>query len=141
MDESNAFTKKHVEEVTAAQRTLLDELNLPPAVKNYIRDNARFLQVSFVLIVALICGWNYYDYYTTNKKDAAAQQLAQALAQTDALEKSEALERIVSEYASTGSGIWSSLTLARDNIANAQYDEAIGQLKPLLVEVNSASPL
>ena len=52
MDESNAFTKRHVEEVTAAQRTLLDELNLPPAVKQYILDNARFLQVSLLLLSA-----------------------------------------------------------------------------------------
>ena len=41
MNEHSAFSKRHIEEVTQAKRTLLDELNFPPAVtaleiKNFI---------------------------------------------------------------------------------------------------------
>ena len=141
MDESNAFTKRHVEEVTAAQRTLLDELNLPPAVKKYITDNARFLQVSFILVVAAICGWNYYSYYTTNKKDQGAQQLSQAMNITDSEQRTIALEKVSTDFSSAGSGIWSKITLAGDHVANKLPGEAIPLLQSLHEEVFDDNPL
>ncbi len=141
MDESNAFTKRHVEEVTAAKRTLLDELNLPPAVKNYIQNNARFLQISFVLIVGAICAWNYSSYYTATNNDRAAQQLAQAMMMTDGEQKIISLQTIPEDYSSTGSALWSQFTLARDYVSQKEYGQAIFILQSLREEVDRDNPL
>lgn len=141
MDESNAFTKRHVEEVTAAKRTLLDELNLPPAVKSYIQKNARFLQISFVLIVGTICAWNYYSYYTATNSDQAAQQLTQAMRITDVEQKAVTLEQIVADFSSTGSARWSQLTLAGDYVGQKQYGAAISTLQALNKDIARDNPL
>ncbi len=141
MDESNAFTKRHVEEVTAAKRTILDELNLPPAVKKYIQDNARFLQVSFVLIIGGICAWNYYSYYTATNNDRASQQLSQALLITDLEQKAASLENISTEFSATGSAIWAQFTLAGEHMGQKQYREAISILQGLNEDVNRDNPL
>ncbi|MEN8256494.1 MAG: tetratricopeptide repeat protein [Thermodesulfobacteriota bacterium] len=141
MDESNAFTKKHVEEVTAAQRTLLDELNLPSAVKQYILDNARLLQVSFILIVGAICGWSYYSYYTDTKNDQAAQQLTQAMLMTDPDQKVISLEKISDEFSGTGSALWGQMSLAGDYINRGEYGNAISILQETHKDVGGDNPL
>lgn len=141
MDESNAFTKRHVEEVTAAKRTLLDELNLPPAVKDYIRDNARFLQVSFVLVIGTICAWNYYTYYKVTKDDQAAKQLSQAMLITDMQQKSSALAKIPVDFSSTGSAIWAQLTQAGDYLGQKEYAKALPILQALEKDVRLDNPL
>lgn len=141
MDESNAFTKRHVEEVTAAKRTLLDELNLPPKVKSYIEENARFLQITFVLVVGAICAWNYYSYYTATQNDQAAQELAQALRMTDGAQKAASLEKVSVEFPATGSALWSQLTIAGEFMGQKQYGEAVSILQALGKEVNRDNPL
>lgn len=141
MDESNAFTKRHVEEVTAAERTLLDELNLPPAVKKYILDNAKFLQFSFILIVGAICGWSYFNYHTETKNDQAAQQLSQALLATDAEQKIISLEKLAEGYPGTGSALWARMSLAGDYIKRGEYGNAISILQEANQEINRNNPL
>ncbi len=141
MDDSNAFTKRHVEEVTAAKRTLLDELNLPPVAKNFIRDNARILQVSFVLIVGAICAWNYYNYYKATTNDKASQQLSQATLINDRVQRVAALEKIATDFPTTGSALWSQLTLASDYLAQKEYVQALAILQDLNEDVDQDNPL
>lgn len=141
MDESNAFTKRHVEEVTAAKRTLLDELNLPPKIKKYLRDNALFLQLSFVFIIAGICFWNYYSYYKTTQNDQAAQQLSQAMLMTDVVQRTAALEKISTDFPSAGSSRWSQLALANDYLSQKEYPQAISILQALNKDVDRDNPL
>ena len=141
MDESNAFTKRHVEEVTAAQRTLLDELNLPPAVKQYILDNARFLQISFILIVGAICGWSYYSYQTDTRNDEAAEQLTQALLLSDTDQKIISLEKISDDFSGTGSALWGRMSLAGDYIERQEYGNAISILQEANKDIGRDNPL
>jgi predicted negative regulator of RcsB-dependent stress response len=141
MDESNAFTKRHVEEVTAAKRTLLDELNLPPKIKKYLRDNALFLQLSFIFIIAAICVWNYYSYYKTTQNDQAAQQLSQAMLMTDVVQRTAALGKIPIDFSSAGSSRWSQLALAGDYLRQKEYPQAISILQALNKDVDRDNPL
>lgn len=141
MDESNVFTKKHVEEATAAHRTLLDELNLPPAVKRYIQDNARFLQVSFVLVVGAICVWNFYGHYSETRNDQAAQQLTQAMLMADVDQKAAALAQVSADFSSTGSALWGQMILARDYVGQKEYGKAIPLLQELHKDVRRDNPL
>lgn len=141
MDESNVFTKRHVEEATAAHRTLLDELNLPPAVKKYVQDNARFLQVSFVLVVGAICVWSYYSYYSETRNDQAAQQLTQAMLMTDFDQKTAALVQVSADFSSTGSALWGQMILARNYVDQKEYGKAIPLLKALHKDISRDNPL
>lgn len=136
MEESSPFTKKHVEEVTAAKRTLLDELNLPPHVKQFIQDNSRLLLLGFVAIVAAICGWNYYTYYIDSRNDQAAKQLSLAMQVPQIEERITALEKVANDYAATGSGLWSTFALANIYLGQQDYDSAL----PLLHNINSEVP-
>ncbi len=141
MDESNAFTKRHVEEVTAARKTLLDELSLPPKVKNYIRKNSRLLLVSFILILAAIFAWNYYGSYKASRDDQAAQELSQAMLMTDQAQKAAALEKITADFSGTGSALWAQLTLAGDYMEQKEYAQAIAILQGVEGDVQRDNPL
>lgn len=128
MDESSAFTKRHIEEVTTAKQTLLEELNLPTEVIAFLRANKVLLWGVFLLIIAGICGYRYYNYYTAKMQDNGAYALAQAMAIPDVASREAALRKVGDEYSSTGSAQVSKFALAHDLATDKKYDEAIAIL-------------
>lgn len=141
MEESNPFAKKHVEEVTAAQRTILDELNLPPAAKNFLRENSRLLLISFLVIVGAICAWSYYSYYIDSRNDRAARHLAQAMLITEPDQKREALQKVSADFSATGSALWAQFAVAADHLKRQEYDRALPVLTAMHGKVSSENPL
>jgi predicted negative regulator of RcsB-dependent stress response len=142
MSEQNSpFTKLRVEEVTPAKRTLLDELNLPPKVTNFIRDNAKALQSSLITIIVLIVAWNFYTYYTEKQKNDSAALLAQAMQQTDAAARAKDLQQVISDYSGSDAAIWSRIALAHEQLEKKDYAKAQEELAAIKKDVAKGSPL
>lgn len=139
MTEHNVFTKKHTEEVTEAKQTLLDELNLPPKATTFIRENKRMLQAFFLLVILSICGRSYYIHYTTTKIDRSAAALAQALIVTDS-EQVQALEAVIRDHAGTGAADWAAIALARQQLADKEYADAIATLQTEIGGLKNSAP-
>jgi predicted negative regulator of RcsB-dependent stress response len=140
MTEHNVFNKKHIEEVTQAKQTLLDELNLPPQATTFIRENKRTLLAAFLLVIFSICGRSYYIHYTAAKIDRSAGALAQALIVKDESAKLQALQAVIQNHPGTGASEWATITLAQEHIKNKQYPEAITILQTFIASLKQDAP-
>ena len=140
MNEHSAFSKRHIEEVTQAKRTLLDELNLPPAVTAFIRENSRPIQIIVICLFVGICLWSFFDYYTTKQKNDSAALLSRAMAEPDESNRRNLLKQVRVEYSGTGASVWSQVVSAHE-MMESDRDQAIGVLKSLADDMNSANPL
>ena len=142
MQEQNSpFNKLHVEEVTAAKRTLLDELNLPPKLKHFILNNARILQSVFVVGIILIAAWNFYSYYTEKQRNDSAAQLAHAIQQTDAATRHSELQKVIKDFSGSGAAVWSRITLAHDLVDKKDYTKAREEIATIKHDVSKSNPL
>ncbi|MCB2181828.1 MAG: tetratricopeptide repeat protein [Desulfobulbaceae bacterium] len=139
-EQQSPFTKLHVEEVTQAKRTLLDELNLPPKVTKFIRDNAKLLQNIFVLLTVLVCAWTFYNYYTQKQKNDSTALLAQAMQASPEI-RPERLEEVIDKYSGSGAATWSRMTLIHDQIDKKEYEKAKAGLNELVGSLGKTNPL
>lgn len=140
MTEHNVFTKKHTEEVTQAKQTLLDELNLPPHVTTYIRENKRMLQTIFFLVIISIYGHSYYINYTTSIIDNSSQALAQAILIEDSGSRMQAIEAVIAEHSGTGAANWATIAIAKQHIKDKNYTGAIEVLQQQVARLKSDAP-
>ncbi|MEN8140543.1 MAG: tetratricopeptide repeat protein [Thermodesulfobacteriota bacterium] len=131
MDESSAFTKRHIEEVTTAKQTLLEELNLPPGVIAFLRANRVLLWAIFLAIIGGICGFRYYNYYTDNLRDNGAQALAQALDIQEEAARTTALKLVVADFDGSGAATWAKIAQAQDLAKGGELVQA----QELLVDI------
>ncbi len=138
--DQSPFSKLHVEEVTQAKRTLLDELGLPPKVRDFIRHNAKNIQICAVVVFLLICAWTFYDYYTLKQKNDSATLLSQAV-EADPGVRGQKLLDVIEKYPSSGAAVWGRITLAHDQIENGEFAEAGQGLQELLDSLGTKSPL
>ncbi len=142
MQEQNSpFNKLHVEEVTPAKRTLLDELNLPPKVSSFIRDNAKTLQAVFVAGVVLIVSWNFYSYYTEKQRNDSAALLAHAMQEKDTVVRRIALDKVGKEYPGSGAALWSRITLAHELVDKKDYARAREEIASIKGDLSKSNPL
>ena len=140
-EQKSPFFKLHVEEVTQAKRTLLDELNLPPKVTQFIRDNAKILQNSLVALLVLVCAWTFYDYYTGKQRNDSTAMLAQAIASPDPAARANELNKVIAEYPRSGAAVWGKIALAHDLMDNKEYGKAKEAIAVLLDSVDKKDPL
>ncbi|MFH1216025.1 MAG: tetratricopeptide repeat protein [Pseudomonadota bacterium] len=140
-EQKSPFFKLHVEEVTQAKRTLLDELNLPPKATRFIRDNAKILQNSLVGALVLICAWTFYDYYTSKQRNDSTAMLTQAIQSQDQELRKSGLDKVIAEYPRSGAAVWGKIALAHDLLDNKEYGKAKESISALLASVDKKDPL
>jgi predicted negative regulator of RcsB-dependent stress response len=133
----SAFSKKHIEEVTAAKRTLLEELNLPPAAIKFIRENSTAIQAVAICLFLGICGWSYYDYYTTKQTNDAAALYYHAMREPTADGRIQFMEKVVTDYSSTGSALWCRIALVHEKTP----EEQVVELEKITKDVSRDDPL
>ena len=89
------------------KESLLDELNLPPIVTRFIRENARNLQIVAGCIVLLVFAWTYFDYYTETRENNASSALSLAVQEADDAARVELLQGVVNDFSGTDAALWS----------------------------------
>jgi predicted negative regulator of RcsB-dependent stress response len=137
----NAFNKKlgaetHMDKVEG----LLEHLNLPPKVIDFIRKNQRVIQVAIAVIVITVVFWSLYGSYREKIREEASSALSQAL-RNDQEAKPEALRAVADEYAGTSSAIWARVELAHIDMKNGSFDDASKKYQEILSDTKAANPI
>ncbi len=125
-------------------RSLLEELNVPPAAIKFINENSRNLIVGAVAVVVAILAVQAYGYYTDSREQAAAAMLHEAMIAEDATVRQGKLTEVVEQYSSTGAGHWSGLELAHAANDSGDYATAIARYEEVLHDIpakGSMAPL
>lgn len=142
MAEKSAFEKIHVDETEKADLGgVLEQMNLPPAVVTFVRENTRLVQVCIGVIVIAVVAWSLYDSYRDKQVEAGASALSVAVDQEDSQKKVEQLAAVSEEYSGTSSAQWAKVNAAHEMIRTGQQEEALTLYKEVLDETDTSSPL
>ncbi len=123
------------------KESLLDELNLPPIVTRFIRENARNLQIIAGCIVLLVFAWTYFDYYTETRENNASSALSEAVLESDDAARVELLKGVVDNFSGTDAALWSQIEQAHVAFKAANYDDALSLYNDVFDDLGSDSPL
>jgi len=120
--QQSAFDLKHIEETAAVETSgVLDQLNLPPALTNFLRKNQRIIWIVVGIIAAVVTVVSLYSSYRNYTLNKAAEAYDQAL-MLEGGPKKIALQKVIESYSSTPSATWSRVELAH-------LDQAVGEVK------------
>ena len=119
--QQSAFDLKHIEETAAVETSgILDQLNLPQPLTDFLRKNQRTIWIMVGIVAAVVTVVSLYGSYRNYTLNNAAEAFDQAL-MLEGDQKKVALEKVADKYGSTPSAIWSRLDLAH-------MDQAAGEL-------------
>lgn len=142
MAEQSALVEKEENTIDIERKeSLLDELNLPPVVTRFIRENARNLQIAAGCVVLLVFAWTYFDYYTTTKEHNASSALSVAALEVDDGARVELLQGVVNDFSGTDGALWSRIEQAHIAFKAANYDDALALYNDIFSDLGSDSPL
>lgn len=142
MSEKSPFKKENLETIDIEKkRGLLEELNVPPRVIKFLKENSRNLQIAAVCIVVLILGWTWFDYYQESQKESSTALLQTALKETDSGKRNQLLNDVITKYSRTDAALWSRLELAHDAYDDGKLDEAATKYESVLKSLSSSNPL
>jgi predicted negative regulator of RcsB-dependent stress response len=142
MAEQSALVGKEEKTIDIEHKeSLLDELNLPPVVTRFIRENARNLQIVAGCIVLLVFAWTYFDYYTETRENNASSALNLAVLETDDGARVALLQGVVDDFSGTDAALWSQVEQAHVAFQAANYDDALSLYNDIFDDLDSDSPL
>ena len=111
------------------------------ALRNWWRENWRWVIGGIVLGIAMLAGWRYYESYRERQAHKAAEahsQLAAALKNDDAAKASELLKSLSTDFASSAYVQNARLLLAKSHVEAGKFDEAVPLLRAVMQD--SADP-
>lgn len=139
--QQSAFDLKHIEETAEAETSgILDQLNLPPGLIDFLRKNQRTLWLVFGCVATVVIVVSLYSSYRSYKINKAATAYDQALL-LDGAEKKAALANVASTFSSTPTAIWSRVELARMDQAEGNIKGAIEKLQAISTPLKADSLL
>ncbi len=142
MSERSAFEKIHVpESETADLGGVLEQLNLPPAVVTFVRENKRLVQGCIAAVAIIIVAWALYDSHRDKKIEEGASALSVALDIENTQEKIAELTSVSSQYSGTSSALWAKINTAHEMMKTDQKSDALALYEELLGEIDTSSPL
>ena len=140
----SAFSKKNITAVTIdpeAKSSLLEELNLPPGLVTFIRNNKKQLQIAGIVLAIAVLAWALYDYYIDQQDEHAAAELTTALQFTRDENRVPALVQVGEKYSRTSSALWSQVELANIDFKAGNLDGAIARYRAVLADLDEDNPL
>ena len=142
MAEQNSLVGKEEKTIDIERKeSLLDELNLPPIVTKFIRENARNLQIVAGCIVLLIFAWTYFDYYTETRENNASSALSLAVQEVDDAARVELLKGVVSDFSGTDAALWSRVEQAHVAFQAGNFDDALSLYNDIFADLDNDNPL
>lgn len=141
MAQQSPFDRLHVEQAAESPVSdLLDQLNLPPALADFLRKNKKAVWSVVGVTVAIVTVISLYGSYAEYQHNKASSALTAAL-QVDDKDKKELLELVIQEYGSTPSALWGKVELAHLAVRQGKLDEAMELLVAVNKKVKAADPL
>jgi predicted negative regulator of RcsB-dependent stress response len=100
------------------------------ALRNWWRENWRWIFGGVVLGLALLAGWRYWQTHTTQRAEQAAAVYAEFEAAGNDAEKAQAaFDRLTSEFARSPYTLYARLLKAKSHVEAGEFDEAAAQLR------------
>lgn len=144
MAEQNVFEKLHVEEKDKADLSgVLEQLNLPPAIVDFVRKHQKMIYISLGVIATAVVIWSFYGSYIENKRAKSSSALTLALEQ-DGQNRIEALSHVASDFSGTDSALWANIELAQAFIEQNNLEGALqkyGQVRKSISTEDILYPL
>jgi len=120
---------------------IMEELNLPPELIAFVRENARSLQIGLICVVVLVLGWVSYDFYAKTKESKGAALLASAMQVEAKDQQAGMLENVVRDYSRTDAGRWARIELAHLDYTEGRLDAAVEKYEEVLNGLSKDNPL
>ena len=103
------------------------------ALRNWWRENWRWILGGIVLGFAILVGWQFWKSYTTKQGEQAASLYEEYQeAGADADKSKASFDKLVAEYPSSAYAMQARLLQAKKNVEATQYDEAATQLRNVI---------
>lgn len=119
---------------------VLEQLNLPPNLIKFIRNNRRAVIATTVSVVLVVVVTSLYGSYVEYRREKAAAAFSKAV-QAEGDEKKQLLDQVIADYSSTSLALWSKVELAEAAVADGKIDEALERFGQVNNEVSVTSPL
>jgi predicted negative regulator of RcsB-dependent stress response len=107
------------------------------ALRNWWRENWRWIIGGIVLGLALLGGWRYWESYRVQRAEAAAKaddEFHGAIARDDLEQASRLLKDLVGDHRSSAYAQQARLLLAKSYIEDGKFDEAVPLLRAVADE-------
>jgi predicted negative regulator of RcsB-dependent stress response len=142
MSAQSLFSKKNIDSQQPDTRTgIMEELNLPPGVIAFVRNNARNLQIGLICVVVLVLAWTFYDYYTERQENKGASLLASAMQIEATEERVQVLGDVINNYSGTDAALWGKLELAHLDYQEGEFDAAVVNYEEIIAKLPADSSL
>lgn len=140
MAEQSPFDRRNIEPPRMAPPSgLLDQLNLPPALVDFLH---RYKRVIWLVVIGIVITGISIVAYTSYRDQRAARALsAYDAAQRAGSDNQVLLEEVVRQYGSTPSGLWARVDLALQNERDGNLEEAITRFETIRSRLGATSPL
>ena len=141
MAKEDIFDKEYVDERDKNNlEGLLEQLNLPPAVVKFVRDNKRAVQAVIAALVILVVGWALYDSYRDGRVEKSSEALfaAQELNGQQMLDK---LAEVEKNYNGTDAALWAGINAAQELMNDSNMTEAERKFMEIRDDLSASSPL
>ena len=110
----------------------LSEDEQAEALKSWLRQNWSYMLLGVALGLALLAGWRYYQSYTTNRGEAAAELFSEYLKAFDVRDQAKLdslFKQLDSKYATSPYADQARLLQAQRNVGAAEFDKAAADLR------------
>ncbi|MGI9536781.1 MAG: tetratricopeptide repeat protein [Desulfocapsaceae bacterium] len=141
MANEDIFDKEYVDERDKnSLEGLLEQLNLPPSVIKFVKENKRLVQAGIAGLVIVVVGWSLYSSYRDGKIEKSSEALfsAQELTGQQMLDK---LAEVEEQFSGTDAALWASINTAQEYMKNSQITEAQQKFKEIKEDLRASSPL
>ncbi len=113
---------------------VLDQLDLPPAVIEFLQRNQRKIWTVVTIIAVVVIIASLYDSYRTYTLNKAAKSYDAALL-LEGEQRVAALDKTTDDFSSTPSAVWSQIQLTHLEQKEGKYKEAVERLEALNSEL------
>ncbi|MBT8362940.1 MAG: tetratricopeptide repeat protein [Desulfobacterales bacterium] len=141
MAEGNVFDKRHIDESEKNDLGgVLEQLNLPPSVVKFVRENKLLVQVSIAVILIAVVAFSLYGSYRKEKIQNGANALSVAMEQ-EGQARIESLLKVESEFSGTSSALWAKISSAHEMVKENDVENARQYYQDIRAEAGKSSPL
>lgn len=143
MSDKSLFKPENIlnADALAGKRDLLEELNLPPWLIAWLRQNQRWLIGVAVAVVVVLVGWSSYSQYAAKREQQAATLLARAMEAAEPAQRRPLLEAMINDFGGTGPALWGHIELAHLAAAEGDRAGAIKGYEAVPAKVDDFHPL
>ena len=135
------FEKKFVEESSKADLSgVLDQLNLPPAFREYVRVHQKTIKIAAIIVAVIVVAWSLYDGYHTSQLEKSSAALYNGL-QVSGDDQVQALKKVTTDYSGTPASTWAEIELAHAAMKKGDYVGAVAGYNAVRARVSQSGSL